>query len=103
MTERLVAPHDSVPFTFRIQVSHQSQEYPPNSSRLNREYSRAPRGAVISRSMSGLADQPRNTPSPGDYVRSREPFYHPVVSSGLRTGRLGPCEQDGCTDYQGGS
>ena len=47
--------------------------------------------------------QPRNTPSPGDYVRSREPFYHPVVSSGLRTGRLGPCEQDGCTDYQGGS
>ncbi len=46
--------------------------------------------------------QPHNTPSPGDYVGSREPFCHPVVSSGLRAGRLGPCEQDGCTDYQGG-
>jgi hypothetical protein len=32
--------------TFRIQVSHQTQEYPPNSSRLNREYNRAPRGAA---------------------------------------------------------
>src|SRR6266851_5881501 len=37
-----------VPFAFRLQVSHQTQEYPPNSSRLNREYSRAPRGAVMS-------------------------------------------------------
>ena len=33
---------------FRAQVSHQTQEYPPNPSRLNREYNRAPRGAAMS-------------------------------------------------------
>ena len=37
--------HALVPFTFQIQVSHQTQEYPPNPSRLHREYDRAPRGA----------------------------------------------------------
>jgi hypothetical protein len=36
------------PSPFGSWVSHQTQEYPPNSSRLNREYGRAPRGAVIS-------------------------------------------------------
>ena len=41
----LVSWHALVPFTFQIQVSHQTQEYPPNSSRLRREYDRAPRGA----------------------------------------------------------
>ena len=41
----LVSWHALVPFTFQIQVSHQTQEYPPNSSRLHRGYDRAPRGA----------------------------------------------------------
>lgn len=41
----LVSWHALVPFTFQIQVSHQTQKYPPNSSRLRREYDRAPRGA----------------------------------------------------------
>jgi hypothetical protein len=41
----LVSWHALVPFTFQIQVSHQTQEYPPNSSRLHRGYNRAPRGA----------------------------------------------------------
>ena len=41
----LVSWHALVPFTFQIQVSHQTQEYPPNPSRLSREYDRAPRGA----------------------------------------------------------
>ena len=41
----LVSWHALVPFTFQIQVSHQTQEYPPNPSRLHREYDRAPRGA----------------------------------------------------------
>jgi hypothetical protein len=36
------------PSPFGSWVSHQTQEYPPNSSRLNREYSKAPRGAVMS-------------------------------------------------------
>ena len=36
------------PAAFRLQVSHQTQEYPPNPSRLNREYNRAPRGAAMS-------------------------------------------------------
>ena len=36
------------PSPFGSWVSHQTQEYPPNSSRLNREYNRAPRGAAIS-------------------------------------------------------
>ncbi len=46
--KRLAAHHAIVPFAFRLQVRHQTQEYPPNSSRLSREYSRAPRGAVMS-------------------------------------------------------
>jgi hypothetical protein len=33
------------PFTFRIQVSHQTQESSSNSSRLDREYVRALHGA----------------------------------------------------------
>ena len=41
----LVSWHALVPFTFQIQVSHQTQEYPPNPSRLHRGYDRAPRGA----------------------------------------------------------
>ena len=41
----LVSWHALVPFTFQIQVSHQTQEYPPNPSRLHRGYNRAPRGA----------------------------------------------------------
>jgi hypothetical protein len=41
----LVSWHALVPFTFQIQVSHQTQEYPPNPSRLHRRYDRAPRGA----------------------------------------------------------
>ena len=45
----LVSWHALVPFTFQIQVSHQTQEYPPNPSRLSREYDRAPRGADTGR------------------------------------------------------
>jgi hypothetical protein len=41
----LVSWHALVPFTFQIQVSHQTQKYPPNPSRLHRGYNRAPRGA----------------------------------------------------------
>ena len=41
----LVSWHALVPFTFQIQVSHQTQEYPPNPSRLHWGYDRAPRGA----------------------------------------------------------
>ena len=41
----LVSWHALVPFTFQLQVSHQTQEYPPNPSRLHRGYDRAPRGA----------------------------------------------------------
>jgi hypothetical protein len=41
----LIFWHAAVPFTFRIQVSHQTQEPPFNSSRLNRGYNRAPHGA----------------------------------------------------------
>lgn len=37
-----------VPITFRIQVSHQAQEYPSNSSRLSRGCNKAPRGAHAS-------------------------------------------------------
>ena len=40
--------HAIFPFAFQLQVSHQTQEYPPNPSRLNREYNRAPRGAAMS-------------------------------------------------------
>ena len=42
----LLSWHAIVPFAFQLQVSHQTQEYPPNSSRLNREYNKAPRGAA---------------------------------------------------------
>jgi hypothetical protein len=48
MTKRFVAHHAIVPFAFQLQVSYRTQEYPPNSSRLNREYNRAPRGAAMS-------------------------------------------------------
>jgi len=48
----LVSWHAIVPFTFQIQVSHQTQEYPPNSSRLSRGYNRAPRGAELSLGLS---------------------------------------------------
>jgi len=47
----LISWHALVPFTFQIQVSHQTQEYPPNSSRLRREYDRAPRGAALALSL----------------------------------------------------
>src|SRR5262249_50097639 len=52
----LVSWHALVPFTFQIQVSHQTQEYPPNSSRLSREYNRAPRGAGWHLIWSGFAE-----------------------------------------------
>jgi hypothetical protein len=51
----LLSWHAIFPFTFQIQVSHQTQEYPPNSSRLNREYNRAPRGAA--RAQAAIASQ----------------------------------------------
>src|ERR1700730_16278392 len=41
----LVSWHAIVPFTFRIQVSHQAQRLSSNLSLLRRGYIRAPRGA----------------------------------------------------------
>jgi hypothetical protein len=44
-TRPLVGCHAAFPLTFRRQVRHQTQEYPPNSSPLSRGYGEAPRGA----------------------------------------------------------
>jgi len=44
-TRPLVGCHAAFPLTFRRQVRHQTQEYPPNSSLLSRGYGEAPRGA----------------------------------------------------------
>src|SRR5664279_4799744 len=44
-TRPLISWHAIVPCTFRIQVSHRTQQPPPNCSRLNRGYNEAPRGA----------------------------------------------------------
>ena len=79
----LVSWHALVPFTFQIQVSHQTQEYPPNPSRLHREYNRAPRGAgwslvwswfgpveLAQRWSLGLGASPRVKPAP---TRSASP------------------------------
>jgi hypothetical protein len=43
------------PSPFRSGLSHQTQEYPPNSFRLHREYNRAPRGAGWSLAWSWFA------------------------------------------------
>ena len=79
----LVSWHAIVPFTFRILVSHQTQEYPPNSSRLSREYNKAPRGAARSASspmLSGVMRGPSATAGDGPLC----PFH--LLS---RTGYLG--------------
>ena len=55
----LVSWHALVPFTFQIQVSHQTREYPPNSPRLHRGYDRAPRGAGWALVWSWLTDRAR--------------------------------------------
>ena len=59
----LVSWHALVPFTFQIQVSHQTQEYPPNPSRLHREYDRAPRGAGWYLFWFWFAGRPLTTPA----------------------------------------
>ncbi len=64
------------PAAFRLQVSHQTQEYPPNSSRLNREYSRAPRGAVMSLCTSIPATRSCSTFTPATSRAAKPPSGH---------------------------
>jgi hypothetical protein len=55
MTERFVAHQATVPVTFRIEVSHWTQEHSSSSSRLCREYDKAPHGARISLDFAAMA------------------------------------------------